>query len=167
MDMLPENLQTLLTNPTITYLKSHAQETLTTHLSGIRESYIQPYIITPLSSLLASTSTTAMPDLVQLLILGLVLFISLKVLDYARRVIMFWVMLVFRLVFWGSVLGLGLYVYRVGVENAGRDIGWLWGVVLGFVEDFQARAAANSGANGNASGRGWGAGAGKKGYNRW
>lgn len=108
-----------------------------------------------------------MPDLVQLLILGLILFISLKVLDYARRVIMFWVMLVFRLVFWGSVLGLGLYVYRVGVENAGRDLGWLWGVVLGFVEDFQARAAANNGASGNASGRGWGAGAGKKGYNRW
>jgi hypothetical protein len=151
----------------MSYLKSHTQETLTTHLSGIRESYIQPYIITPLSSLLASTSTTTMPDLVQLLILGLVLFISLKVLDYARRVIMFWVMLVFRLVFWGSVLGLGLYVYRVGVENAGRDLGWLWGVVLGFVEDFQARAAANNGASGNASGRGWGAGAGKKGYNRW
>ncbi|KAJ5315566.1 hypothetical protein N7476_005873 [Penicillium atrosanguineum] len=158
MDMLPENLQTLLTNPTITYLKSHTQETLTTHLSGIRETYIQPYIIAPLSSLLASTSTSAMPDLMQLLILALVLFISLKVLDYARRVIMFWVMLAFRLVFWGSVLGLGFYVYRVGVENAG--------------EGFGARAAAGNGGAGSRGGSGWGgAGTGargaKKGYNRW
>ncbi|KAJ5122406.1 GPN-loop GTPase 3 [Penicillium atrosanguineum] len=172
MDMLPENLQTLLTNPTITYLKSHTQETLTTHLSGIRETYIQPYIIAPLSSLLASTSTSAMPDLMQLLILALVLFISLKVLDYARRVIMFWVMLAFRLVFWGSVLGLGFYVYRVGVENAGRDLGWVCGVLLGFVEDFQARAAAGNGGAGSRGGSGWGgAGTGargaKKGYNRW
>lgn len=109
-----------------------------------------------------------MPDLMQLLILALVLFISLKVLDYARRVIMFWVMLVFRLVFWGSVIGLGLYVYRVGVENAGRDLGWVWGVLLGFVEDFQTRAAASNGGAGSRSGSGWGgAGAAKKGYNRW
>jgi len=85
-----------------------------------------------------------MPDLVQILILAVILFISLKVLDYARRVIVFWVMLVFRLVFWGSLLGLGLYVYRVGVENAGRDVGWVWGVVMGFVENFQARAMNNA-----------------------
>jgi hypothetical protein len=105
-----------------------------------------------------------MPDLVQILILAVILFISLKVLDYARRLIMFWVVLAFRLVFWGSLLGLGLYVYRVGVENAGRDLGWVWGVVMGFVEDFQARAAA-SGNRGNGSG--WGGAGGKKGYSRW
>lgn len=102
-----------------------------------------------------------MPDLVQILILAIILFISLKVLDYARRVIMFWVMLAFRLVFWGSLLGLGLYVYRVGVENAGRDLGWVWGVVQGFVEDFQARAANNAG------GSGWSGAGAKKGYSRW
>jgi hypothetical protein len=105
-----------------------------------------------------------MPDLVQILILAVILFISLKVLDYARRLIMFWVVLAFRLVFWGSLLGLGLYVYRVGVENAGRDLGWVCGVVMGFVEDFQARAAAGNRGNGS----GWGgAGGGKKGYSRW
>ncbi|KAJ5218545.1 Nuclear pore assembly and biogenesis protein APQ12 [Penicillium cinerascens] len=161
MDMLPENLQTLLTHPTVTYITTKTQDQVTTHLSNLRETYIQPYIITPLSTLLTSSTTSAMPDLVQLLILAIILFISLKVLDYARRVIMFWVMLAFRLVFWGSLLGMGLYVYRVGVENAGRDLGWLWGVVQGFVEDFQARATNNG------SESGWNGAGAKKGYSRW
>lgn len=117
-----------------------------------------------------------MPDLISIILLAIILLISLKVLDYARRVIMFWVLLAFRLVFWGTVLGLAWYVYRVGVENAGRDLGWAWGVVVGFVEDWQrsaaaaAAAAATAGAGANAnvggSGReGWGA-AGRKGYSR-
>lgn len=29
------------------------------------------------------------------------------------------------------------YVYYAGWEKAGRDVGWVWGVVMGFAEDFQ------------------------------
>lgn len=105
-----------------------------------------------------------MPDLVSILLLAIILLISLKILDYARRVIVFWVMLALRLVFLGTALGLAWYVYRVGVENAGRDLGWVWGVVEGFVGDFQSRGAAAANANGRAFGGG--AGAGRKGYNR-
>lgn len=113
-----------------------------------------------------------MPDLISIILLAVILLISLKVLDYARRVIMFWVLLAFRLVFWGTVLGLAWYAYRVGVENAARDLGWVWGVVVGFVEDWQrsatAAATAGAGANVNVGGsgrEGWGT-AGRKGYSR-
>lgn len=100
-----------------------------------------------------------MPDLISILLLAIILLISLKILDYARRVVMFWVTLALRLVFWGTLLGLGWYVYRVGIEKAGMDLGWAWGVVEGFVEDFQGRAAA-------AAASGAGAGSGRTGYSR-
>lgn len=118
-----------------------------------------------------------MPDLLSILLLAVILLVSLKILDYARRVIVFWVVLVFRLVFWGSILGLALYIWRVGVENAGRDLGWVFGVVEGFVGDFQSAGAGGNGNAGNANwgsaGRSWGAnnggrtrGSARKGYTR-
>lgn len=112
-----------------------------------------------------------MPDLISVLLLAIILLISLKILDYARRMVVFWVTLAFRLVFWGSVLGLGWYVWRVGVENAGRDLGWVWGVVEGFVEDFQGRAAAAASSTGGGGGGGnvfggAGIGRGRRGYTR-
>ncbi|KAJ5107419.1 Nuclear pore assembly and biogenesis protein APQ12 [Penicillium angulare] len=155
MDLLPENIQSLLQHPAISYIRTSTQDQLSTHLSHLRSAYVQPYIIGPLSTFLTSTSTAAMPDLLSVFMLLVILFISLKILDYARRVVMFWVTLAFRLVFWGSILGLGFYVYKVGVENAGQDLGWVWGVVMGFVEDFQARSA-NAANAGGASGSSWG-----------
>ena len=162
---LPENLQAFLQHPTISFLTSTTKDQLTTHLSHLRATYVQPYIITPLSTFLTSTSTAAMPDLVSVLILIAILFISLKILDYARRVVMFWVGLAFKLIFWGFIIGLGWYAYRFGVESTGRDLGWLWGIVMGFVEDFQARSA-NPGI-GSGSGSGWGSGSGYGGKKRY
>lgn len=43
---------------------------------------------------------------------------------------MFWVYLVFRVVFWGTVLAVGYWVYYVGVERAARD-------VRGMIEKFE------------------------------
>ncbi|KAJ5985328.1 hypothetical protein N7522_012524 [Penicillium canescens] len=145
MDFLPENLQTILQNPTITYLQSTTQEHLTSRLFDLRATVLQPYLIEPLSTLLTSYSSS-MPDLLSICLLAIIILVSLKILDYACRVIMFWVVLAFRLVFWGSLLGMGYYVYRVGVEDAARDLGWLFGVVAGFVGDYveksQGKAAA-------------------------
>ncbi|KAA8652057.1 Apq12 family protein [Aspergillus tanneri] len=73
------------------------------YVSALRTDYLEPYVIRPLATMLASS----MPDLVSVLALAFVLLISLKILDYARRVIMFWVSLVLRLIWWGLVLGLG------------------------------------------------------------
>jgi hypothetical protein len=55
---------------------------------------------------------------------------------------MFWFILACRVVFWGSILGFGWYVYSVGFDNASRDVGWLWGVLYGFVGDFQEKSKA-------------------------
>ncbi|KAG5294753.1 hypothetical protein I7I48_11411 [Histoplasma ohiense] len=114
-----------------------------THLHSITRQYLQPYLLAPLQTLLSSP-----PDLASLLILALILFISLRVLDYARRIITFWVMLVFRLVFWGSVVGAAYYVYVVGWERAAREAGWLLGLFQGFVEELWA-----SGVEGRRPGR--------------
>ncbi|KAJ5301861.1 hypothetical protein PENANT_c002G02713 [Penicillium antarcticum] len=145
MDFLPENLQTILQNTTITYLQSTTQAHLSSRLSELRTAILQPYLIEPLSTLLTSYSG-AMPDLLSICLLAIIILVSLKILDYAFRMIMFWVVLAFRLVFWGSLIGVGYYVYRVGVEDAARDAGWLFGVVMGFVGDYveksQGRAAA-------------------------
>lgn len=123
--------------------------------STIRTTYLEPYLITPLSRLLASST----PDLVSVLLLLLVLVVSLKVLDYMRRVVMFWVMLAVRVVFYGSVVALGCYVYSVGVEKAGRDLGWLLGVLWGFGEEILAGVE-----NGRSPSGGAGAGGYRYGY---
>lgn len=139
----------------VTYAYTSTQENVLTRLTNVRSEYIQPYLIEPLSAFL--TNSTAMPDLFSIVLLVIVFYISLRVLDYARRVIMFWVMLAFRLVFWGSVLGFTWYVYRVGIDTAGRDVGWLFGVISGFIQDFQQRAVAAANANPHdAKGGSWG-----------
>lgn len=129
----------------VTYAYTSTQENILTRLTTLRSEYIQPYLIEPLSTFL--TTSTAMPDLFSIVLLVIIFYISIRVLDYARRVIMFWVMLAFRLAFWGSVLGFAWYVYRVGIDTAGRDVGWLFGVISGFIQDFQQRAVAAANAN--------------------
>lgn len=162
-----ENFQTLLQHPSITFLTTSTQQHLTAHLTYLRTAYIQPYLIQPLSTILVSTSSSGMPDLLSILLLALILLISLKILDYARRVIVFWVSLALRLTFWGLVIGGAWYVYSVGFENAGKDLGWAWGVIEGFVEDFQARSAAQvqtGGSGGRSSNVRSGWGSARKGY---
>ena len=82
---------------------------------------------------------SVMPDLMSLFLLAVIILISIKILDYAYRLVMFWIALAFKLVFWVSVLGLGWYVYNVGIENAGRGVGWVWGLICGFVGDFEEK----------------------------
>ena len=100
---------------------------------------LQPYLIEPASTFLASYSDS-MPDLLSVFILFIILLVSFKILKYACCVVMSWVFLAFRIAFWGSVIGLGWYVYNVGVENASRDLGWFWGVLSGFVGDFEEKS---------------------------
>ncbi|PGH05235.1 hypothetical protein AJ79_06846 [Helicocarpus griseus UAMH5409] len=109
--------------------------TFTTHFHTLHQQYVQPYLLAPLHALLNSP-----PDIYSILTLCLVLFLSLKILDYTRRVITFWVMLIFRLAFWGSVIGGGYYVYTVGWERAARELGWLLGLLQGFIEELVANA---------------------------
>ncbi|EEP78551.1 predicted protein [Uncinocarpus reesii 1704] len=123
------------------------------YFNTLRFAYAEPYIITPINTLLNSP-----PDLYSILILFIILVISLKVLDYARRVITFWIILFFRLVFWGSILGGGYYVYTVGWGKASQDAAWILGLLEGFIQRVLAEndASGKSGSRSryNSAGRG-------------
>ncbi|KAH8697311.1 nuclear pore assembly and biogenesis-domain-containing protein [Talaromyces proteolyticus] len=137
MEYIQESLFPYLRAHSYTLLKktiSTLPASATAHLTTLRSAYLEPYLVQPLASLLSLSSS----DLVSVAIMLLALYISLRILDYARRVVMFWVMFVVRLCFWAGVLGVGVYVYNVGVERAVTEAGWIWGVVQGFIEDFVA-----------------------------
>jgi hypothetical protein len=110
--------------------------TANTQLQSLRDAYIPPYVTSSVNSLLSSP-----PDLLSILLLFLLFIVSLKVLDYARRVITFWVVLVFRLVFWGSLFGAAWYVYSVGWERAASEAAWVLGLLEGFLQNLLATAA--------------------------
>jgi hypothetical protein len=136
--------------------------------SQLRSDYVDPYIVQPLSMLLTSSSS----DILSIVILLVILYISLRVLDYARRIVMFWVLFVVRFFFWATLVAIGVYVYNVGLERATREAGWLWGVAQGFIEDFIASTdgtgnRSRSGGSGGSSG-GYRAGSGyQRGGKKW
>ena len=158
-----ENLSTFLrtqTQTTSSYSLSNIlysilhPESLTATFLDLRTNYIDPYLIRPLSSLLSSSASTA--DLLPVLITLLALYISLRILDYARRVIVFWVTLFFRLVFWSTALVFGLYVYQVGLERALTEVRWLVGVLLRVAGDLiAALLREGEGRNPAAAADGW------------
>lgn len=123
-------------------------------LAKFQQDFLEPYLLTPIANIVdSSASGFSSANILSFVILLLTLYISLRILNYARRVVMFWIMLVARLTFWMVLIGVGLWVYNVGVEQALRDAGYLWGVVQGLVEEFMANANAESMA-GTHSGRG-------------
>ena len=77
------------------------------------------------------------PDIVTLLLLGLILLISLRVLDYIRRTLMFWIGVVARLGFFALLAASVLYVWQRGLEQSLGDFGWLWGLLEGLGDEGQ------------------------------
>lgn len=102
-------------------------------------------MIQPLSVLLTSST----PDLVSILLLVAILLISLKILDYARRIIMFWVWFVVKSVLWTAVIVFAWGVWRVGWEGVLKEVGWAWGLIGGFLDE-----GTGSGRNGAAGAAG-------------
>ncbi|OKL59755.1 hypothetical protein UA08_04497 [Talaromyces atroroseus] len=163
MDYIQENiLPSLRTYSTILFQKSASTLLSSSHqtpdqiATAIQTEYLEPYILQPLSTLLDLFTSSS--NLVSAIILLLTLYISLRILDYARRVVMFWVTLVMRMIFWTAVLSIAVYVYNVGPEKAIADAGWIWGVAQGFVEDFVVAANTADGDWGTRSTRGSGGG---------
>ncbi|KAF7717094.1 Uncharacterized protein PECH_004495 [Penicillium ucsense] len=174
MDHLPEPLQAVLTNATYTYLRSSAHSQLTTHLSTFREAIIDPYILDPLSQFLAATlGLSSMPDLMTSVMLVGLLLVSLVILDYVRRLVIWWVMwwvrFIVRVAFWGLVVFAGFYVYNFGVDKTVQDAGRLVGFAMGFAEqvwNMVESASANRNGHGNGNQKGsWNRGASGSGWN--
>lgn len=84
---------------------------------ALRTSYLDPYILAPLMAVVDSP-----PSLANILMLLIILWLSLRILDYARRIIVFWVALVFRIVFWTALIGGVCYVYHFGFEESVRVV---------------------------------------------
>ena len=112
---------------------SGSRNSFQSHLSDLHDDYLLPYLFKPLDNILNNGVSKA--DVVSLVILVAMFWISLRILDYARRVIMWWVTMAFRLVFWMALLGGAWYVYNVGIDKALRDVGWMWGLLEGFLVD--------------------------------
>lgn len=79
---------------------------------------------------LHSLSTDA-PDILTLAILAIALIISLRILDYMRRTVLYWVRLAIRMGLWLAVGGLGFYVWRRGFDQSVEDFGFVWGFLQG------------------------------------
>ncbi|KAJ6145064.1 hypothetical protein N7470_008959 [Penicillium chermesinum] len=152
---IAEQFKSFLQNDTINYLRTSGQEHLQTHLSQIRTDYVQPYIVEPLSHALTYAYTASNTDLPSIFLLVLTICLSLVILDYARRLVMFWVRLVYSLVFWSAILGSVWYVYRFGAGQTLQDAAWLLMLVEGFVVDFVRKAVSGD------DGAGFGAGSGR------
>jgi hypothetical protein len=119
-------------------------------LTTLQRDYIDPYIISPLQTLLAGASITSsspksvqgsggMPDIVSLLALIVIAFISFKVLDYVRKVVMWWVMLALKLCLILLAVQVGWYVSKYGWEKTLNDAGWAWGLLEGFLGETGAQ----------------------------
>ncbi|GAB7338550.1 hypothetical protein MBLNU457_5298t1 [Dothideomycetes sp. NU457] len=64
---------------------------------------------------------TQQPDIASIVLLLILLFISLKILNILFNTVMFWVRLAIKMVFYGSILGLGTWVYARGPEGVVED----------------------------------------------
>lgn len=140
----------------------------------LSQSYFYRYIFPTLYPLYAlcnnalqSPSSDA-PDILTLGILAIALVISLKVLDYMRKAIIYWISMAIRLAMWVSVIGVGIYVWQRGVEQSFEDFGWVWGFLAGLGEEGEkiggakawqserdAKRMAGVGKRGRTRGAGW------------
>ncbi|KAI9710983.1 MAG: hypothetical protein M1820_002420 [Bogoriella megaspora] len=115
-------------------------------------SYTRP--LTTLSTRLSATLSPLLtklqtsPDLASIALLLLILFLSLRILNILYGVVRFWVRLVWNIVWWGSILGLGVWLYTRGVDGVVQDMGKWFGVwkeeVRGWEEKVRVAEAWNA-----------------------
>ncbi|KAF2856116.1 hypothetical protein T440DRAFT_438803 [Plenodomus tracheiphilus IPT5] len=104
--LLPRLLPPSLANPLLTLL------TTTLGLTRTLQSHLTPFL----------TRLITQPDIASILLLLIALFVSMKVLDMLYRAVLFWINLALRLVFWGAVVGLGVWVWSRGPEGFVQDV---------------------------------------------
>ena len=85
--------------------------------------YVYPVLVpiyTLFNNALHSISSDS-PDLLTLLLLGVILIVSARVLDYVRRTIFFWIAFAFKILFYTSLAGVGIYIWQRGIEQSLED----------------------------------------------
>ncbi|CAK4031212.1 hypothetical protein D0868_16314 [Lecanosticta acicola] len=62
------------------------------------------------------------PDLATIALLLVIVLVSLKILDMLWQTILFWVRMIWKLVFWGGLVALALWMYTRGPDGVAADI---------------------------------------------
>ena len=154
-------MTTSLSSDTVHSVVITSLQTLAAITYRVRSTIIDPFIITPLGSSLSDRfsaigiNSISLPSL---LLLILIFLLSLRVLNYIRRVVMWWVTLIFRLALVLVLVQAGVYVARNGVGRTLEQLGWLWGLLEGFFEgdaNNSAQASARRRAYGRSGGSKW------------
>lgn len=150
----PSDTISTIADQIVDFLLPSSSTSTSSTLNAFQRHYITPYILSPLQSLFtatsssppprASTITSGMSDLVSLLALIVIAFISFKILDYVRRVVMWWIMLALKLCLLLAVVQVGWYVSQYGLEKILNDAGWLWGLLEGFFSETGAQMGAGT-----------------------
>lgn len=161
------NLYTTYYAPYEPYLRPFRNSLFALHHTASR--YLYPYLIPftrhylwPLYLLctrLMGKLLTETPDITSLILLLLVLLVSIKVVGLVRRVVAYWVALGMRVAGWGVVGLLGWYMWQRGMEGSVEDLGWVFGLLSGGVEEAGRRSG--EGAYGGERRRGYAKGKGK------
>ena len=68
------------------------------------------------------------PDLATIALLLIIVFISLKILNMLWQTVVFWVRLAARIVFWGGLVALAVWMYSRGPEGVMEDVGYWYSV---------------------------------------
>ena len=123
-------------------LPSSSSSARSSTLNTFQRDYITPYILSPIQSLLTGTANTSssrsstnsggMPDLLSLIALIVIAFISFKVLDYVRRVVMWWIMLALKLCLVSVAALVGWHVSQYGLEKTLNDAAGAGGLLEAF-----------------------------------
>lgn len=96
--------------------------------------YVQPRVerlVSAMSS--AAESSPAAGALGSLLVPLAILAVSVIVMNWIRRMVVWWTKLAFRAVFWATVFALAAWVWNRGVEESVRDVVVLGGKVAGYL----------------------------------
>lgn len=87
------------------------------------------------SPYISSASSLNLDYLISVLSLVIILWLSLRTLNFIRRQVMWWVSLVTTVITWGAMLGIGVYVYNRGVEESFEDAAWVLGLLMGWTQE--------------------------------
>ncbi|KAL8381151.1 hypothetical protein RB595_005435 [Gaeumannomyces hyphopodioides] len=96
------------------------------HLATEMYPLVEPFINRAISALYSS------PDVVILAFVLVVLFIALKLLNLARRIMLFWTRIAIRAAMWAVVVALVAFVWQRGIERSARDSAILAGKLAGY-----------------------------------
>jgi hypothetical protein len=106
------------------------------------------------------TQISQKPDLATIALLLIILFISLKILDMLWQTVKFWLRLLSKVLFWGGLVALSVWMYARGPEGIMDDVEYWWGDWSKNYEYWRDRervaGRARQGVNYGAQGRGGG-----------